>query len=40
MDHDVWMRILDFVDTHACALWWMIVLSVGSIGRVTINRGD
>ena len=38
MDHDVWMRILDFVDAHAQALWWMIVLSVGSIGRVTINR--
>jgi len=20
MDHDVWMRILDFIDYHACAL--------------------
>jgi|GEM_PF-6385567 len=27
MDHDVWMRILDFIDYHAEALWWMIVLS-------------
>jgi len=29
MDHDVWMRILDFIDYHAQALWWMFVLSAG-----------
>jgi hypothetical protein len=39
MDHDIWMRIIDFAENHAEALWWMIVLSVGSIGRVTINKG-
>jgi len=29
MDHDVWMRILDFIDNHAEALWFMFVLSAG-----------
>jgi hypothetical protein len=29
MDHDVWMRILDFIDNHAMALWFMVVLSAG-----------
>ena len=39
MDHDVWMRILDFIDNHAMALWFMVVLSVGNVGRITINKG-
>jgi len=29
MDHDVWMRILDFIDNHSVALWFMFVLSAG-----------
>lgn len=37
MDHDVWMRILDFIDNHAMALWFMVVLSLGNIGTTTIN---
>lgn len=41
MDHDIWMRILDMIENYHTGIWWMIVLSVGNIGRVTINRkGD
>ena len=41
MDHDVWMRIIDFIEEHAVALWFMVVLSLGNMGRsrVIINNG-